>query len=444
MAVILITVLPMPGAMAGTLAVATKLAARGHRVVFIGIADCAAHVEPRGFELVPVLAAEFPKGFVEQSRRQTWSWRTIKAATRRLRDLLERLADGRLTEVHDAIRAIAPDLFVIQTSSGDSALWGLIAHELGVRSVYLSTMFTPRADSWLPVLPPYTRFIVPGTALARCRSVAAWYWIYALDLLKRKAATALGVGLDPLPYLEALARKAGYRKKIDTRTLSVCNLDIPELILFPQALDFPRPERLDRRYAEAAIDLERLGEAFDWRAIDPRKPLLYCALGTLGYLRRPQLQRFFATVLAVMARRPDWQMVLATGGEPVDAAPPNVVCVPRAPQLEILQRAAAMITHGGANSIKECIYFGVPMVAFPLGLDHPGNAARIVYHRLGLAGDARRVSARRLEAMIAAVLGDPGWRLRCARMGALFRELEAAAGSVTILEGLLAEPARAA
>ena len=47
-----------------------------------------------------------------------------------------------------------------------------------------------------------------------------------------------------------------------------------------------------------------------------------------------------------------------------------------------------MVTHGGMNSIVECIYRQVPMLAYPLNRcwDQPGNAARIVFHGLGMRG----------------------------------------------------------
>lgn len=439
MACVLFTVLPMSGPLAGTLAVATKLAARGHRVVFIGIADCEEHVVPRGFEFVPVLTAWFPKGFIRESSERTWTLRAILSTIRQIRERLDALVDGRLAEVHEAIRKIRPDLFVIQCSNHDSALWGLVAHELGIPSVYLSTTVSPRADSWLPKVPPHTRFILPGTPFARWRTVSAWYGILGRDLLRRKLGNLLGLGLDPMTYIRALAKKAGYRKRIDTLTLLVCNLEIPELILFPRELDFPQPDRPDRYYLEPAVDVQRIEPPFAWERIDPEKPLLYCALGTLEYLRPAEKRRFFAQVIAMMVRRPDWQMVLAVGKDLPEEVPANVLALQKAPQIEILRRASAMITHAGANSTKEAIYFGVPMIAFPLGFDQRGNAARVVHHGLGLAGDAKRISSRDLEAMVTKVLEDPGFRARTREMGEVFRKLEESERSVQVLESFLAD-----
>ncbi|MGH8497829.1 MAG: glycosyltransferase, partial [Methylococcales bacterium] len=73
------------------------------------------------------------------------------------------------------------------------------------------------------------------------------------------------------------------------------------------------------------------------------------------------------------------------------------------PQLALLRRARMMITHGGTNTIKECVYFGVPMVSFPFGADHPGNTARVVYHGLGVKGDLRSLTVDSLRERVDAV-----------------------------------------
>lgn len=83
-----------------------------------------------------------------------------------------------------------------------------------------------------------------------------------------------------------------------------------------------------------------------------------------------------------------------------------------------------MITHGGANSVKKCVWFGVPMIVFPLGVDHPGMAARIAYHGLGVVGDARRISKAGMLEMLKKMEQDPGLRLRTEAMAQKFRGMD--------------------
>src|SRR6185503_18859644 len=81
------------------------------------------------------------------------------------------------------------------------------------------------------------------------------------------------------------------------------------------------------------------------------------------------------------------------------ALPPNVVVVPRTPQHTLLEKASVFVTHGGLSSVKEAIWFGVPMLVFPLGYDQHGNAARIAFHGLGARGDERYVTPESVGAL---------------------------------------------
>ena len=59
-------------------------------------------------------------------------------------------------------------------------------------------------------------------------------------------------------------------------------------------------------------------------------------------------------------------MIMSIGAnvsrENLGAAPPNFMVYAHVPQLDILRRASAFLTHGGMNSVSESLYHGVPMV----------------------------------------------------------------------------------
>jgi UDP:flavonoid glycosyltransferase YjiC (YdhE family) len=146
-------------------------------------------------------------------------------------------------------------------------------------------------------------------------------------------------------------------------------------------------------------------------------------------------------VVDLARSRPERQWVIAIGAaiDPEDLrdVPPKVVIVRQAPQLQLLQRAHLMITHGGANTVKECIAFGVPMVSFPLGCDHPGNSARLVFHGLGLRADIQKASAPYLGRLIDALDADAGLRPRMKAMQASFQALEEAEAAPRMVEAIL-------
>jgi UDP:flavonoid glycosyltransferase YjiC (YdhE family) len=109
------------------------------------------------------------------------------------------------------------------------------------------------------------------------------------------------------------------------------------------------------------------------------------------------------------------------------------------PQLQMLSHARMMITHCGLHSLMECASRGVPMIAFPLGFDQFGNAARVVYHGLGLRGNIRTATAESIGRLIDRVLGDEAMPQRCAAMVARARNDVPYESAMAALEAL-AEP----
>ena len=103
------------------------------------------------------------------------------------------------------------------------------------------------------------------------------------------------------------------------------------------------------------------------------------------------------------------------------------------PQDEVLQRAAAVVTHGGHGSTMGALAHGVPCVVLPLfALDQWFNAAAVARAGAGIALDGERDTRRAIDLpnaetfaalrpAVEHVLDDPGprrvapsaWRRRC-------------------------------
>jgi MGT family glycosyltransferase len=159
---------------------------------------------------------------------------------------------------------------------------------------------------------------------------------------------------------------------------------------------------------------------FPFERLDDR-PLVLVSLGTV-YGDRPD---FWRKCMEELADAP-WQVVLATGGDAGmgDGAPENFIVRPFVPQVEVLRRSSAFITHGGMNSVQEAMYYGVPMVISPQAADQFWISARAAELGAALVLDPLGATGA-IRASVAEVLTGTGYASAAARIA---RSLHAAGG----------------
>lgn len=179
----------------------------------------------------------------------------------------------------------------------------------------------------------------------------------------------------------------------------------------PEFFDFPR-DRLPEHFHYTAPwhRADRDDHVpFPWERLDGR-PLVYASMGTLQNRLRPVFDAILSAAKGLPA-----QVVLTLGGSglSLDAAiPENVVLVPHAPQLRLLERSAAAITHAGLNTVLECISRGVPMVCLPVTNDQPGVARRAEWLGMAEVLNVHRVTPDLLRASVLRVLNEPHYAVR--------------------------------
>jgi UDP:flavonoid glycosyltransferase YjiC (YdhE family) len=105
----------------------------------------------------------------------------------------------------------------------------------------------------------------------------------------------------------------------------------------------------------------------------------------------------------------------------------------------MLEKASIMINHGGLGAVKECIFFGVPMIVFPGKWDQPNHAARVVFHGLGVRGNIHDRSTQQINTLIDVVDKDPKFKSRIDAMSKTFRDIENSGIGIRTVEKLLAD-----
>lgn len=376
MARVMFVVPPLTGHVNPTISLGRELEALGHQVAWVGHPSKVARLLPEGAELLPL--TERTEGGKAEFQRKSQDALKVRGAARfkfLWEDFLLPLASQMREGVEDAVERWAPDLIV----NDQQALAGAIAAER--RGLPWATTVTTSAS----VIDP----------LAGLPKVRAW-----LD--DHKAAIWRDAGLQWRPEGELSERLV-----IVFSTPAL----VGESYEFPAHYAFIGPSISDRPQSTP----------FPWEALGAQPKVLV----SLGTVNAEAGERFYAQALEAAAGQP-WQVVLVAPDALVPRVPDNVIQRSYVPQLELLERMDAVVTHAGHNTVVESLANGLPMVCAPIKDDQPVVADQVVRAGAGVRVKFGRVKARRLRAAIEEVLGEPRYREAA---DALKRSFEAAGGA---------------
>jgi MGT family glycosyltransferase len=92
------------------------------------------------------------------------------------------------------------------------------------------------------------------------------------------------------------------------------------------------------------------------------------------------------------------------------------------PQLEILQRAALFISHGGMNSVSEALFYGVPLIVIPQAGDQTWVARRVEWLGAGKLLHRSKLHAHSLRRLADEIIANPAFARASARIGTSLRQ----------------------
>ena len=143
---------------------------------------------------------------------------------------------------------------------------------------------------------------------------------------------------------------------------------------------------------------------FPWGQVQGRR-VVYVSLGTLF-----NADVAFYRMCFEASAGEDYQVILSTGPNvPLEAlgpVPPNFIVASHVPQLAVLQRVQAVVTHGGMNSVSESLANGVPVVVIPQMGEQAIVGRRVAHLGVGLCLTKEAVTAETLRASVRQVLDD--------------------------------------
>jgi zeaxanthin glucosyltransferase len=368
-------------------ALARRLERRGHNVILFGIADTEARVRAAGIEFHLIGAQDYPPGTLQQLDQRLGELKGL-ATFRFTVERVKNTARMILRDGPEAVRRANLDALLID----EADMGGNVAQHLGLPFVSI-VLFPPlvRDDR----IPPF-----------------CFGWPAGQDWFSR-LRNRLGMRLltqiaAPIYTLVNQQRRAWGLKPLKHSTDALS--PIAQITQLPEALEFDiRPKPLRLHYTGPFVDdQQRPPVSFPWHRLDGR-PLVYASLGTL----QNGSEEIFRTIASACSSL-NLQLVLSLGGglDPsrLGAVPGDPIVVRYAPQLQLLKRAAAVITHAGLNTVLESLTEGVPLVAIPLGNDQPGVASRVAARGAGIVIPRRKLSPKRLHRAVQSVLEEEKYR----------------------------------
>jgi UDP:flavonoid glycosyltransferase YjiC (YdhE family) len=173
---------------------------------------------------------------------------------------------------------------------------------------------------------------------------------------------------------------------------------------------------------------------FPWEWLDPGRRHVLVSLGTLN---RAAGEEFFPVAVDALAGLgEELQAIIVTAWVPPRPVPPHILLAARVPQLALLPRLSAVVTHGGFNTVSEALAHGLPLLVAPIRDDQPLIAGQVVNAGAGLSVPFDGLGAAELRDALRAVLGDPRYAAGAQRIRDSFTAAGGAAAAARRLEQL--------
>jgi MGT family glycosyltransferase len=404
------------------LSVVRRLIARGHAVRVLSDSCNREEVEATQASFASwTRAPHRPDKSMATDLLRDWEVKSPPAMIGRLRDRL--FIGPSLAYAHDVLDELKR--FPADVVVTSDMLFGVMAaaEAAGLPCVGLAAnvYLFPLAD-----VPPFGPGLLPATnVLGRVRD-----WVIGTMAMREFGKgtatfneTRRTLGLEPLQHpFEQLKRLSRH------------------LVLTSAAFDFQSPAPPPQLvYAGPELDDPAWTATWQspWSAAD-RRPLVLVGFSTT-FQNQVDVLRGIIDALGGLDVR-----AVVTAGPAIDIAllpkSSNVHVCTSAPHSEILKQAAAAVTHAGHGTVIRALAAGVPLVCMPMGRDQNDNAARVVFHGVGVRVKPT-ARAERIRQSLRDVIASPKYLERARALGAQIAKDARESRAVPVLEEIAAHTA---
>lgn len=371
-----------------------ELMQRGHQITLFGVPDIAEKVQKSGLHFFEIGVTDFPLGKMTETLQKLGELDGL-AALKFSIAFFQTETSMILREAPSAVQASGVEALIVDQVTVAA---GTVADRLKLPFVTVCNALLLNRE---PGVPPYaTNWQYQDSPVARLRN--------------RLGNALLDYLTAPLWQLVVKQRQEWQLPPHTGREMSSSQL--AQIFQVPASFDFPRRNLPACLHYVGPIKAPNHGTAIDfpWDKLTGQ-PLIYASLGTLQN-RNWQIFESIAEACADL----DAQLVVALGDPNQDIHQKllagNPIVVAYAPQQQLINQAAVVITHAGLNTALEALSAGVPMVAIPITNDQPGVAARVARVGAGLVVPVKKVTVANLRSAIEKVLTDKSYRENAQKM----------------------------
>ena len=416
---------PAHGHTAPLVAVAGRLVADGHEVVFFTTEHYRARIEGTGARFVPFATEDDAHDLmVANPERESSSKRGVRG----VKDDLRRIFIGPLPGQCRGLRAIL-DGFAADCIVVDSMFFGALPLALGPRAARpaLACVGVMPYSSNSRDTAPFGVAFQPGTGpLHRARN-AAMNWATEHVVLtdvqrfaRRRLAEAGATDGFPGYFVDLQPKVVDAYLQATVAGFEYPRSDLASSVQFVGPILAP----------PAAAD-----QPAWWEELEGGRPVVHVTQGTLD---NADLGRLLLVTTRALAG--DNVLVVATTGGPDPAPlrrglPANVRLERFVPHDLLLPHVDVMVTNGGYGGVQQALAHGVPLVVAGDSEDKPEVAARVQWTGAGINLHTGRPSPAMVARAVRRVLGRDSYRQRAE---ALQAEI-AATDPLDAISGVLAE-----
>ena len=424
-----------------------RLEADGHRVTCACPQPVGEQVRAQGFaylQLLPVNYEPAPalpefRGFFKKGKRLFYKY------SNRKKRQAEAISNLKMNDFAERLKNIEADLWIVDVELHEH-LMTLVAKEQPI--LLLSQWFSLWHRRGLPSLLSET---IPGEGWrgsrlglwwAWCKIKAQRFWIF----FKKRI---LSGGTDRRSVLKKYAEQIGFSKKYIRENYwpgPFTYAELPVISMTAEELEFLHDLRPNLKYVgpmvfenrkdtqtDDAVD-QKLNHLFLQKKEDEQS-LIYCSVSTF----RQGDRRFLKKLIAAVAERKDWMLILGLGGmletDFLNPLPKNVHAFGWIPQLKVLAEADLSINHGGIHTINECLHFRVPMLVYSgKRSDQNGCAARVHFHKVGIMADKDVDDSVAIRQKIERLLTDESFRRKAVEFSEISEKYKKEKRLETIIE----------